>query len=83
MIKYPKVSIKIDAEVIDDEENTADWDLNIVIEFKQGEAVDALKEEALQQILDNQYYSGLHGDTLCIGIAHDKKKCSISHKYVN
>ena len=53
---------------------------HIVIEFKQGEAVDALKEEALRQILDNQYYSSLHGEILCIGIAHDKKKCSIAHK---
>jgi len=56
--------------------------LHIIIEFKQGEAVDALKEEALQQILDNQYYSTLHGEILCIGIAHDKKKCSISHKTI-
>ena len=55
---------------------------HIVIEFKQGEAVDALKEEALRQILDNQYYSSLHGEILCVGIAHDKKKCSISHETI-
>jgi len=55
---------------------------HIVIEFKQGEAVDELKEKALQQILDNRYFSGLCGDTLCIGIAHDKKRCSIAHKTV-
>ena len=55
---------------------------HIVIEFKQGEAVDALKEEALQQIFDNQYYSNMHGEILCIGIAHDKKKCAISNKTI-
>ena len=53
---------------------------HIVIEFKQGEAIDELKEEALRQILDNRYYNALHGDILCIGIAHNKKKCSIAYK---
>ena len=55
---------------------------HIVIEFKQGEAIDELKEEALRQIIDNQYYSSLHGDILCIGIAHNKKKCAMAHKTI-
>ena len=56
---------------------------HIIIEFKQGEAIDELKEEALLQILDNKYYSDLHGDILCIGIAHDKKRCSLAHATVS
>ena len=56
---------------------------HIVIEFKQGEAVESLKEEALQQIVDNQYYAGLEGEVLCVGIAHDKKKCDLAYKTVN
>ena len=55
---------------------------HIVVEFKQGEAIEDLKEEALRQILDNRYYGGLLGNILCIGIAHDKKRCSITHKTV-
>ena len=55
---------------------------HIVIEFKQGEALDELKEKALQQIIDNQYYGGLRGDILCIGIAHDKKRCAYAHTYI-
>lgn len=41
-----------------------------------------LKEAALKQILDNKYYTGLTGDVLCVGIAHDKKICDISYKVV-
>ena len=55
---------------------------HIVIEFKQGADVDELKGKALRQILDNRYYSGLSGDVLCIGIAHDKKKCAMAHEAV-
>ena len=55
---------------------------HIIIEFKQGDAIDGLKEEALQQILDNRYYSGLSGDVLCIGLAHDKKRCAVAHRMV-
>ena len=42
--------------------------------------LDALKEAALRQILDKRYYSNLHGDILCVGIAHNKKKCCIAHQ---
>ena len=51
---------------------------HIVIEFKQGEDVEKLKEEALAQILDKKYHHGLDGDCLCIGIAHNIKECAIA-----
>jgi len=46
---------------------------NMVIEFKQGENVDELKNDALKQIHEQQYYAGLTGEVMCIGIAHNKK----------
>ena len=55
---------------------------HIVIEFKQGEDLDGLKEEALTQIFEKKYYDGLSGEILCIGIAHDNKKCSLAHKKI-
>ena len=55
---------------------------HIVIEFKQGEDIEGLKDEALRQILDNRYYSGLDGEVLCIGIAHNKKRCAVAHETV-
>lgn len=53
---------------------------NVVIEFKQGEDIETLKEQALQQIMDQKYYAGLKGEVLCIGLAHDKKRCSVAYK---
>ncbi|MFW6676814.1 AAA family ATPase [Lacrimispora sp. AGF001] len=53
---------------------------HVIIEFKQGEDLERLREEALQQIIDNQYYTGLSGEVLCVGLAHDKKRCSMVHK---
>jgi hypothetical protein len=53
---------------------------HIVIEFKQGEDVDKLKEDALAQIMENRYYAGFEGEILCIGIAHDIKKCAYAFK---
>lgn len=53
---------------------------HVIIEFKQGEDLERLREEALQQIIDNQYYRGLSGEVLCVGLAHDKKRCSMVHK---
>jgi len=50
---------------------------HIVIEFKQGEDVENLKYKALKQIHDNQYYAGLEGEVLCVGIAHDVKICQL------
>ena len=48
----------------------------------QGEDIKALKAEALQQILDNRYYESLRGEVVCMGVAHDKKKCALAHKTV-
>ena len=56
---------------------------HIIIEFKQGTDVEALKEEALLQIKKKQYYAELTGDVLCIGVAHDKKRCEISHRLIS
>ena len=55
---------------------------NIVIEFKQGENVDELKLEALKQIHEKQYYEGLTGDIMCLGVAHDKKSVRIAHELI-
>ena len=53
---------------------------NIIVEFKQGDNLEQLKEEALQQILEQKYYIGLSGEIICVGLAHNKKKCSMSYK---
>ena len=55
---------------------------HVVIEFKQGGDIDALKDEALRQILDNRYYEGLRGEVLCMGVAHDKKHCALAHEMI-
>lgn len=57
--------------------------ISVIIEFKQGENIEKLREDALQQILDNQYYTGLSGEVLCVGVAHDKKRCDIAHQIIN
>lgn len=56
---------------------------SVIVEFKQGEDLDRLKEEALKQILDNQYYTGITGEVICVGLAHDKKRCSMAYKTLN
>lgn len=48
--------------------------------FKQGKDINKLKEEALNQILENQYFVNLIGKILCIGLAHNKKQCEIKYK---
>ena len=53
---------------------------HIILEFKQGKDVSKLKHKALDQIEEKQYYVGLTGDVLCVGIAHFKKKCEIVHE---
>ena len=55
---------------------------HVVIEFKQGEDLEKLKKEALQQILDQKYYAGLHGEVICVGLAHDKKRCEMEYRVV-
>ena len=56
--------------------------LNVIVEFKQGEDIDSLKEEALRQILDQKYYTGLKGEVICVGLAHDKKRCEMAYKTI-
>ena len=55
---------------------------HVIIELKQGENLEKLKKEALQQILDNRYYAGLAGEVICIGLAHDKKRCQMEYQIV-
>lgn len=57
-------------------------DINVILEFKQGKDTKQLKEEALQQILQQKYYMGLSGEVLCVGVAHDKKRCEIAHELI-
>jgi hypothetical protein len=55
---------------------------HIIIEFKQGEDIERLGQEALDQIISREYYAGLSGQVLCMGIAHDVKRCEIVHRLV-
>ena len=55
---------------------------HVVIEFKQGKDLEKLKKEALRQILDQKYYAKLRGQVICIGIAHDKKRCEMEYRVV-
>lgn len=56
---------------------------SIIVEFKQGEDLVKLKAEALQQILDQKYYTGLAGEVICVGLAHDKKRCEMVYQTLN
>jgi hypothetical protein len=56
---------------------------HIIIEFKEGEDTAALKNAALRQVIDRQYYAGLAGKVLCLGIAHNKKQCEIAREWVD
>jgi hypothetical protein len=55
---------------------------HIIIEFKEGENLEKLKDVALDQIEEKQYYTGMTGDILCVGIAHDKKRCEMAYKKI-
>lgn len=52
---------------------------HVIIEFKQGEDLEKLKIEALQQILKKRYYSNLKGEIICVGLAHNKKHCEMEY----
>lgn len=56
---------------------------HVIIEFKQGEHLEQLKEEALKQILEKKYYTGLKGEVICIGLAHSKKHCEMVYKIIS
>ena len=51
---------------------------HIIIEFKYGEDPEQLAQQALAQIHEQQYYAGLQGEVLLVGIAHNKKACAIA-----
>lgn len=55
---------------------------HIIIEFKQGENIAELKEAALTQIMEQRYYTGLQGEILCVGLAHNKKRCEMVWKVI-
>ena len=50
---------------------------NYIFEFKQGEDIERLAKEAMEQIHKKQYYAGLSGETILLGIAHNLKRCEI------
>ena len=50
---------------------------HVIFELKRGENVEKLKKEALEQIFEKKYYSKLKGNILCVGLAHNKKKCEL------
>ena len=55
---------------------------HIVIEFKGGENVEKLKQEALDQIFEKKYYVKLSGKVLCVGLAHNMKECELVHQEI-
>lgn len=50
---------------------------SFVIEFKQGEDIEKLAEEAMEQIHRKKYYASLKGEILLLGIVHHMKQCRI------
>lgn len=56
--------------------------LHVIMEFKQGRDLQKLAEKALEQIKEQQYYCSLQGRVLCIGLAHDKKKCKVAYDII-
>ena len=55
---------------------------HVVIEFKQGDDVGKLKQEALDQIFEKKYYVKLSGKILCVGLAHSMKECELVHQEI-
>ncbi|MDR1688771.1 MAG: ATP-binding protein [Clostridiales bacterium] len=55
---------------------------HVIIEFKQGKDLQRLKAEALEQILEQKYAAHLKGEVICIGLAHDKKRCAMVYKTI-
>lgn len=56
---------------------------HIIIEFKQGKDIEKLKEDAVNQILKQNYFKGLTGDIICIGLAHNKKECKAALREIH
>lgn len=55
---------------------------HVIMEFKQGDDLERLSQEAVRQIEDKRYYAGLSGEVLLMGIAHQKKECAIQTKII-
>ena len=55
---------------------------HIIIEFEQGEDLEKLSAQALEQIHEKNYYDNLTGEILLLGIAHDKKDCVIQSEMI-
>lgn len=55
---------------------------HILMEFKQGTDLPQLSQKALEQIKEKQYASGLSGEVLLMGIAHEIKTCEIASEIV-
>jgi hypothetical protein len=55
---------------------------HIVIEIKQGKNVEQLAQDALLQIKEKRYGADLTGELLCLGIAHDKKRCEAAYEVI-
>jgi hypothetical protein len=53
---------------------------HIVIELKQGKNLIELSREALAQIKEKRYGNDLTGELICLGIAHDKKRCEAAYE---
>ena len=64
-------------------ESTSSSRPHILLEFKQGTNLIELKREALSQIEEKKYFANLSGEVLCVGIAHNSKKCEIEYEYRN
>ena len=55
---------------------------SILIELRKGDDVEKLKQDALADILAGQYYTGLEGKVLCVGLAHNENTCDVAVKRV-
>lgn len=56
---------------------------NFIIEFKQGEDIEKLSQDALAQIHAKKYYANLEGETWLLGIAHNLKHCQIASEKIS
>lgn len=56
---------------------------HVIIELKQGEDLEILAKQALEQILEQRYYQTLKGKVLCVGLSHNKKQCRMVHRIVD
>ena len=55
---------------------------HIIVELKEGDNVNKLKQEALDQIFKKKYYVKLRGNVLCIGLAHSMKESELVHRTI-